>query len=783
MPEHIAWLPHIRRTDESLVGAKAADLGEMSGLDLPVPNGFVVTTAMYYAFLQQTGLRLKMEALLDQVNTSDMAKLQQLSQSAQQLVRKAKMPKELETEITQAYHRLSSKDIFVAIRASVPGTEIDDVALSQPAMLNIVGSKNVASSVQEMWANLFTTKSLYARAERGMSQISNGLAVIVQRMVEAESSGILFTVDPMATTSKTVSIEAVWGLGEPIVSGALTPDHYEVDRDSWKITHRDIVRQEWQLISQSGSRKHKETTVKLPVSAAWQRKQKLSDAHIMALARLAVKVEEHFGQPQDCEWAYANQTLYLVQTSPVVQLHIPATSLIEQPQQSVELTNPHPTAPVALVQGQPASAGVVTGPVRLIRSIQDLSKLRNGEVLVCQTTDVAYDAALHKAAAVVTFNGGLSSHAAAMARQIGIPAVVEAGETAGLIQSGEIVTVDGNHGFVYPGIVHLPSDETIVSTANATATLAAPGDTASSAPSLPLSTATKVYVNLTEPEMAEEIAARPVDGVGLLRAEYMLSRLGEHPEHLIKTGKSEAVVSTLYEGLMTVAKAFNPRPVIYRSCDFTSKEFARLIGGDALEIEENNPLLGYRGARRYANSPDVFKLELAALRKARSYYKNLWYMVPFVRTPAELVAVKQLLAEEGLYRSSSFKLYMMVEVPSTVFLLDQFLAVGLDGVSIGSNDLTQLILGIDRDNPHVAGLFDERNEAVQVAMEQVVRNAAKHGVACSICGQAPSVYPEIARNLVSWGITSISVSPEAAGTTRRLVADAEYQLVRESRLK
>lgn len=773
--EHILWLSQISRADESLVGAKAADLGEMTTLKLPVPNGFVVATSAYYSFLQSTGLRTKLEALLAHVDTSDANKLHELSRQAQALVQKAVMPDEIKRDITSAYHHLSAKDVFVAIRASLPDSESTDTSLAQQAKLNIGGAKAVLEAVQTMWASQFSSRSLYVRAEHGTSQLSSGMAVIVQRMVESEVSGILFTVDPMANAN-TVSIEAIWGLGEPMITGDITPDHYEVTRADWSISRKDIVRQEWQLVRQEAKSKPGiDNNLKLPVSTAWQRKQKLADEHIITLAKLAVTVEEHYGYPQDCEWAYANKQFYLVQTRPIAPLQLP--------DQSLPLVSTDPYAATPLLQGLAASPGMATGPVKLVRSSQDLAKIKKGDIVVCQATNPGFDQTLPMASGLVTMNGGLASHAAAMARQFAIPAVVEAGDVASLLHTGEIVTVDGYSGAVYPGEVHISANRVVVSQANAKARQAHPEKGMTVGSALPFTTATKIMVNITEPDMAEEIAQKQVDGVGLLRAEYMISHLGEHPQHLLYKDKGEALVSTLYDGLMTVAKAFNPRPVLYRASDFTSREFSRLLGGEQFELTETNPLLGYRGAHRFISDSSAFKLELAAIRKARAYYKNIWLMVPFVRTPEELVQVKQLLAEEGLYRSSSFKLYLMVEVPSTVFLLDQFLGVGVDGVSLGTNDLTQLIMGVDRDNPRVAPLFDERNEAVMMAMERVVRGAAKHGIDSSVCGQAPAMYPEIASKLVSWGVSSISVSPESAEATRRLVAEAELAAVRQGRIK
>jgi pyruvate,water dikinase len=764
--DYIHWLSRIRRADEPQVGAKAADLGEISSLKLPIPNGFVISTSAYYYFLQMTGLRAKLEALLAHAEPTDTARLQQLAGQAQTLIRKATFPDDLADQILSAYMHLSAKNVHVAVRASVPDAEAHLIEIAQPAILNVAGSKNVLASVTEMWSSLFSAKSLYARAQSGHSQIGCGMAVIVQRMVEADVSGLLFTSDPMAGGGEpSLTIEAVWGLGEPMVNGELLPDHYELSRNDWSVSRKEIVRQEWQLSRGAPTKNNPGDNVRIPVSAAWQRRQKLTDERLVELAKMAMKLEKHFKTAQDCEWALQRGDFFFVQTRPVIEIE-PVRETISAQELPI----------VPLLQGTPVSPGTASGAVRVIRGSQDLNKVRRGEVVVCATSDSSYDHAFSLASAIIVMSGGIASHASATARQLEIPAIADTGDVASLLHTGDLITVEGGTGYVFAG--GMDDLHKSLAKPERAGLEEGHGETASRT-IVPTKTATKILVNITEPSMSEEIAARDVDGVGLLRAEYMVAQMGEHPMDLIRRDKQDTFVSSLYDGLMSVAKAFSPRPVIYRAMDFTSRDFSRLAGGERYELVETNPLLGYRGARRFIGEPDVFKMELAAIRRARAYYKNIWLMAPFVRTPQELIAIKQMMADEGLYRSGSFKLYLMVEVPSTVLILDQFLGVGIDGVSIGSNDLTQLILGVDRDNPRVAELFDERNDAVLTAMEMVVRGAARHGIESSICGQAPSIYPEIVSKLVDWGISSISVSPESADAVRRTVAEAELATVRQ----
>jgi pyruvate,water dikinase len=379
---------------------------------------------------------------------------------------------------------------------------------------------------------------------------------------------------------------------------------------------------------------------------------------------------------------------------------------------------------------------------------------------VAEMTTPDFVPAMKRAVAIVTNRGGRTAHAAIVSRELGIPCVVGTEKATTTLKNGQIITVDGSHGKIYDGKVTRRIKTTAVA------------DTIRES----IKTRTKVYVNLAQPELAENVASRNVDGVGLLRAEFMVAQINEHPQYMLKQNRGQEFVDKLYEGINTFAKAFDPRPVVYRTTDFKTNEYRKLKGGEEFEAEEENPMIGYRGASRYITDIEVFRLEIAAIKKVRRKFKNLWVMIPFVRTVDELDRTKQLLEAEGLKRSPDFKLWMMVEVPSNIFLIEKFLAVGIDGISIGSNDLTQLILGIDRDSEKLASTFDERNEAVLIALERAIKVSKSMGVTSSICGQAPSVYPELTEKLVKWGINSVSVSPDMIGTTREIIAKAEAKL-------
>jgi len=400
---------------------------------------------------------------------------------------------------------------------------------------------------------------------------------------------------------------------------------------------------------------------------------------------------------------------------------------------------------------------VASGPVRIVHHASEISKVLPGDVLVAEMTTPDFVPAMKRAAAIVTDRGGRTCHAAIVSRELGIACVVVTGNATHTLKDGQLITVDGSQGRVYVGRL-LRAAQT------------------PQARRRQVRTRTRVYVNLAEPELAEAVAARDVDGVGLLRAEFIMAQIGDHPNYMLREGRGQEFIDRLAECLTTFARAFHPRPVVYRTTDFKTNEYRNLRGGQEFEEVEENPMLGYRGASRYIREAEAFRLEVEAIKKVRRRYNNLWVMIPFVRTVEEMASAKRLLARLGLRRSPTFRLWMMAEVPSNIYLLDRFIDVGIDGISIGSNDLTQLILGIDRDNPKLAEVFDERNEAVLMALEQAITICVRRGITCSICGQAPSVYPELTKKLVAWGITSVSVSPDMIEQTRDIIAQVERKL-------
>src|SRR3990170_4051585 len=756
--KRVVWFRDVDKDDVGLAGGKGANLRELTKSGIPVPPGFIVTSHSYFHFLKESGLAPEISALLSSLDTNDSAKLQATSEQIKALITSAEMPGEVAAEVRRAYREMGEGP--VAVRSSGTAEDLAEASFAgqQSTFLNVVGEENVVAALQACWASLFEARAIFYRANAGFDHLKVGIPGPVQRMVQPRRSGVMFTLEPVSGDRTKIVIEAIYGLGEAIVSGALTPDLYVVDKASLNVIQKTVARQEKQL------NRNAESTAFGEDNNAWAdvpkediKLQKLSDAEIATLAEIGRHVEEHYGGPQDIEWAEENGEFYIVQARPV-------TFTQEAAQETPGLAAER--API-LLEGSPASPGVAAGEVKIVLSPSEIDKVVEGDILVAEMTTPDYVPAMKRAAAIVTDKGGRTAHAAIVSRELGIPCVVGTENATEALTTGQLITVDGSRGRVYEG----RAEVRLAWAEEEKKRRAAVGH---------LKTRTKVYVNLAEPELADRVAKQNVDGVGLLRAEFIVAQIGEHPRHVLEEGRGEEFIEKLAEGLRCFAMAFHPRPVVYRTTDFKTNEYRNLKGGDKYEPDEENPMIGFRGASRYARDEEPFKLEIEAIKRVRRDYPNLWVMIPFVRTPEELAEVKAILEREGLERSERVKLWVVAEGPSNVFILDRFIDVGIDGISIGSNDLTQLILGIDRDNAKFQVEFDERNEAVLLALERLITTAKERGITCSICGQAPSDYPELTQKLVEWGITSVSVTPDVIEKTREIIARAEGVLEAEA---
>ncbi|MGD0765352.1 MAG: phosphoenolpyruvate synthase [Dehalococcoidia bacterium] len=743
----------VGRGDIPLVGGKGANLGEMLRAKIPVPSGFIVTANAYGRFIEQSGLRPKIEAALDGLDVHDSNALQKASRDIEKLIVDTPVPADMAEEIRRRYRALGEPP--VAVRSSATAEDLPEASFAgqQSTFLNVVGADRVVQAVKECWASLFEARAIFYRSENAFDHMKVKIAVPVQRMVQSEMSGVMFTVEPVSSDRSKITVEAIAGLGEGLVSGEISPDMYIVDKATMHIVEKQLSPQDRQLSRTGvGGGKGIADISWQEVPANLRTGQKLSDEDILRVAEIGKRIEEHYGFPQDIEWAKENHDIYIVQTRPVTTLAEAAVA---------EGAAVEETAPL-LLKGSAASPGAAVGEVKIILDPEQIGRVLDGDILVAEMTTPDFVPAMKRALAIVTDRGGRTAHAAIVSRELGIPCVVGTGEATKILHDGQIVTVDGARGVVYDG------------RAQATLTRAEQDKAAATASSA--KTKTRVYVNLAQPELADRVAARNVDGVGLLRAEFIVAAIGEHPRYALEQGRGEEFTAKMAEGMLQFARAFDPRPVVYRTTDFKTNEYSGLKGGEKYEESEENPMIGYRGASRYIRDREVFQLEVEAIKRVRQQHKNLWVMIPFVRTPEEMASVKKALEELDLKQSAEFKLWMMVEIPSNVILLDEFIDVGIDGVSIGSNDLTQLTLGIDRDNARLAKDFDERNLAVTRSLERIVTTCRRRGITSSICGQAPSDYPELAEKLVEWGITSMSVNPDVIDRTRKIVAAAEARL-------
>jgi pyruvate,water dikinase len=763
MSEYVRPFTELRKTDVDIAGGKGANLGEMTAAGLPVPPGFVVLAAAYHAFLDASGLREHISGILDTLDIRDPRTLEVAAADIQAAIGRAEMPAAVREAALDAYIALSggagAEPLPVAARSSatMEDTEATSFAGMNSSFLNINTADDLLARIKDVWASLYSQRAIFYRKDRDVAGEPE-IAVAVQQMVNAEASGVGFSIDPATGDNSTIVIEAAFGLGEVVVGGLVEPDHYELRKADLTITAVRVGQKAFQITRDAAGNNVRQT---LPPPRATARV--LSDDQLRAVADLVRRDEAHYGCPQDTEWAFAGGKVYMVQSRPITTAS--ATSRAQR--------NGHAEPAVReLVHGVSAGPGRVTGIVRLVRAAEDGQQLQRGDVLVAEATSPDWLPFMQRAAAIVTERGGMTSHAAIVAREFGIPCVVGARGATSVLTAGERVTVDAGAGRVLPADATPEPEREPAARAVPVVTTGAP----------PVITGTKVLVNLAEPSRAAEIAARQVDGVGLLRAEFMLLQAfqGMHPHRLLELGRGEEFVGRMVEQVTQIASAFYPRPVIYRSTDFRTNEFRNLEGGEQYEPHEENPMIGVRGAFRYVRNPYLFVQELEVLRRVRERFPNVQLMIPFVRTGSELSTCAREVERSGLLEQQTFELWVMAEVPSVVYWLDDYVQHGVKGVSIGSNDLTQLVLGVDRDNEGLAQIFDERDRAVTETIRAIIERCHRLRIKSSICGQAPSVYPEYAEMLVRMGIDSISVNADAIESCRRNVAVAERRMLLEA---
>jgi pyruvate,water dikinase len=767
------------RHDVALVGGKNSSLGEMianlAALGVTVPEGFATTADAYREFLAHDGLAERIRAELASLDVDDVTRLAETGARIRSWIMSAPFPVRLQQEIVAGYDQMCAGGVeaSVAVRSSATAEDLPEASFAgqQETLLNVRGGTNVVHAVHEVFASLFNDRAIAYRVHQGFDHSQVALSAGVQHMVRSDlgASGVMFTLDTDSGFRDVVFITASWGLGETVVQGAVNPDEFYVYKPTLRSGHQPILRRTLGgkaiKMTYAAREQASKRVVTVDVPEADRARFCLTDEDVLELARQALTIEEHYGAPMDIEWGKDGETgkLYILQARPETVQSRAGRTL-----QRYTLKGKGPV----LTKGRSIGHRIGAGPARVIKSVHEMARVETGDVLVADMTDPDWEPVMKRASAIVTNRGGRTCHAAIIARELGIPAVVGCGDATRVIREGQPVTVscaEGDTGFVYEGALQFEQTQIELD----------------ALPQIPV----KIMMNVGNPDRAFDFAAIPNRGVGLARLEFIINRMiGVHPRALLEFDRLDAdlkdtirrqmagyddpvefYIEKLCEGISTIAAAFAPEPVIVRLSDFKSNEYANLIGGRQYEPSEENPMLGFRGASRYVDETfrPCFELECRALKRVREQMglTNVWVMVPFVRTVKEGQQVVELLAANGLKRGENgLKVIMMCEIPSNALLADRFLE-HFDGMSIGSNDMTQLVLGLDRDSAIIARLFDERDDAVKAVLSMAIRACRKAGKYIGICGQGPSDHPDLARWLLDEGIESMSLNPDTVVET------------------
>ena len=843
----ILWFRQIRIKDIPLVGGKGASLGEMSNHNFPVPPGFVVTAQAYFRYTEETGIQDEIVSKIDSIDVENSSELAEKSEEIRKLILKTPISEPLANEIIRAYSQLgerkvgwltSSEEEFVAVRSSATAEDLPEASFAgqQETFLNVKGKRELVKTVQRCWASLFTARAVYYRKKNKFTTEEVGIAVVVQRMVNGQISGIMFTAEPTGDETKMI-IEAGFGLGETIVSGSVTPDTYTIDKGSFKILEKKIHEQTFKMV-----KKGKEN-VKENLSPSVAKKQKLDDKTMIQLAKIGKQIESHYKKPQDIEWAVEGKEIFIVQSRPITTLGLKEKDSAKKARQKTL----EGLKDKIVLDGLAASPGTAAGKVRVVRNVSQIGKVQKGDILVTPMTSPDWVPTMKKSSAIITDEGGVTCHAAIVSRELGIPCVVGTEHATEILEDMDEVTVNGYDGLVYKGIIEIekPKEEKIevIETADidqiedvlekeimeeapkekerageeetikdeqakeykrrveeerdeivekakeeAVEIVDNFGERKAEEMSekdlkdeeekildVMRKIAPRVKVNVALPDAAEKAAKTGADGVGLLRAEHMITETGKHPAEFIRQGQSEELTKAVKKGIKTVASLFKKKPVWYRTFDARTDEFRELEGGSK-EPEEDNPMIGWHGIRRDLSEPELLKAQFRAIKELNEEgFKKVGVMLAFVQSAEEVRTAKALAKEVGL-DTEKVQFGVMVETPAAVWGIDEIIKEGIAFISFGTNDLTQLTLGIDRNNEKIQNLFTELHPAVLRSIKHVIKKCRKANVLTSICGQAAS-NPEMVKHLVQFGIDSISANIDAVERIKQVVLLEEKKLI------
>ncbi|WP_460006037.1 phosphoenolpyruvate synthase [Methanogenium cariaci] len=741
---NILWLAEIRKDDLPSVGGKGASLGEMTSVGLPVPNAFVVTAQAFRRYIEDAKIDTEIFSLLSGLDVENSDLLEKTAADVKGIVMKTPVPDGIREDIICSYMTMGD-DVVVAVRSSATAEDLPDASFAgqQDTYLNIKGVDALVEAVQMCWASLYGARAIYYRAKQGFDDSIVDIAVVVQILIRSEKAGVLFSSHPV-TGEPTSIVEGSWGLGEAVVSGMVSPDNYVYDQRSRRVVDRYIATKKVEILPDG-----EHGTKEVSVSPERQEAPVLSDDEIAALAKFGKVSELHYGVPQDVEWSIVGDTIYVLQSRPITTI-VGNTGVVQEMESTGDI----------LLEGQGASPGIATGRVVIVTTVKDLGRINDGDIMVAKMTNPDMVPGMRKVSAIITDEGGMTCHAAIVSRELGTPAVVGTKNATHVLKEGDIVTVDGEKGIVFEGAVALAQED-----APAVAVAAA----------APIITATSVKVNVSLAEAAARAAATGADGVGLLRIEHMILGLGKTPGWYIRNDKEEDFITELYDGIKVVLDAFPGKPVWVRTLDAPTDEFRNMEGGED-EPEEHNPMLGWRGIRRDLQQTEQFRLQVEVFKRLWSQgYSNMGLMFPLVGHPDEFIQAKQMLAGWGVDVENT-TLGIMVEIPSSALMIDEFIAAGINFASFGTNDLIQYTLAIDRNNQNVADMYFPKHPAVLKLIKYAIERCREGGVECSICGQAGSD-PEMVEWLIKTGISSVSSNIDAVQKIRVTAARTEQRMI------